>query len=176
MNRILLLFESKRANVNKGGAYKRWTSTRGRKPQLRSIDILRLCLRYLKSRWVTYKLCPICGLIPTSFYVWLDYGMQVLLRVVQKSNKKIFEVRWPSVDEMKMLAALLQRNRRLGPLIAGIIAIIYERHMLCDTYTDSDLKNAYWERFIQANAVKESICLEIQRRMHPCRCEFSWKL
>ena len=84
---------------------------------------------------MTYKLCPISGLIPTPLQAWLDYGIQVLLRIVQKRDKTDFDARWPSVDEMKMSVALLQINCRLGPLLAGRFAIMVVGRMPCATYT-----------------------------------------
>lgn len=77
-HKILPLFEQERMLVNNGGPYQSVISQRGRKPQLKSIDILGMCLWFLKFRCVSYRLCLIFGVGPTTLYVWLDFGMEVL--------------------------------------------------------------------------------------------------
>eukprot|EP00171_Calliarthron_tuberculosum_P001424 IDg1424t1 len=121
---LLPLFDIERPRVNKGGPYRRTESPRGRRPQLESIDLLGLALFYLKSCDSVYRACPIFGIVPSSVYVWLDYSLQVLERVVKRSDEVDFAIVWPDKEAKRKSAALLQRNRRLGPLLSGVFAIM----------------------------------------------------
>ena len=75
----------------------------------------------LKSRCPLYKLCTVFGVVPSSMYVWLDFGLEVLLRVVQNPAYVEYEIRWPIETEMRASAALLERNRQYGALLRGVL-------------------------------------------------------
>ena len=112
-----------------------------------------MALYYLKSRDPIYKMCPLFGAVPTSAYVWLDFSMEVLLRVVQNPSNTDFEIRWPSIDEMEASSAPLMRNRENGHLLKSCFAVLDGARMPCATYGDPTLNNAYWEGFTQAQEV-----------------------
>ena len=95
------------------------------------------------------SLCPVFGLAPSSLGVWLDYSLEVLLRVVKRKSRKEFEIRWPNVEEMRASASLLEHNRTYGHLLQGLFAITDIGRMPCADYTDVDLQNAYFEGFTQ---------------------------
>jgi len=150
---ILPLFETARAQVNGGSPYRATRSNRGRRPQLLSIDILGLALYYLKSRDPIYKMCPFFGLVPSSAYVWLDFALEVLKKVVTYDNNKDFEVRWPTPAEMRESAGLLERNRQYGSVLKGVFGILDGARMPCATHGQPLLENAYWEGFTQGHEV-----------------------
>lgn len=108
-------FTWERQRCNWGSPYRNGVKTRGRKPQLKSIDLLVMALWYLKTRATMFSLCPIFGLVPSSIGVWLDYSLEVLLRVVKKKTRKEFEIRWPTEAEMQTSSSILQSNRTFGP-------------------------------------------------------------
>ena len=150
INNLLPLFEVQRANVNFGSPFRMGPKSRGRKPLLRSIDLLGLVLWYLKVRNTIYSLCPIFGVTDSTVGVWLDYGLEVLKRVVVQKEEKDYEIRWPSYEEMKASAALLENNRINGLLLTGVFAVTDGGRMPCADYTDCNLQNAYFEGFTQA--------------------------
>eukprot|EP00171_Calliarthron_tuberculosum_P023637 IDg23637t1 len=150
IERILPHFESERRHVNFGGPYRTGASTRGRPAQLRSIDVLGLVLWFLKCRNPVYRLCPVFGIVPSSIHVWLDYGLEVLTRVVRRPELRDFEIRWPTEEEMRSSSALLEHNRQYGHLLRGVFAVLDGGRMPCASYVDADLQNAYWEGFTQA--------------------------
>ncbi len=113
-------------------------------PQLSSIDLIGLALWYLKTLCAANRLCPVFGVVPSSVYVWIDYAMEVLLKVVKDKSKSEFEVRWPSVAEMEESNAILKRNRACGMLLEGVFAVMDGGRMPCADYTDVDTQNAYY--------------------------------
>lgn len=146
---ILPYFEQERAKLNWGSPYRRGPKTRGRRAQLKSIDLLGMALWYLKTRATMYSLCPIFGLVQTSVGVWLDYSLEILLRVVKKKTRQEFEIRWPNETEMEASSMLLQTNRTFGPLMKGEFAVTDGGRMPCADYTDPNMQNAYFEGFTQ---------------------------
>ena len=153
ITRLLPYFIEIRHSVNYGGPYRFSSTLRGRKPYLDSIDILGLVLRYLKSRDSIYRLCPIFGIVPGTISVWLDYAMEVLFRVMQRTELPDIEIHWPTLQEMEVSTRLLQRNRQYGPLLKGVLAVMDGGCMPCPSYVQPDLQNAYWEGFTQAHEV-----------------------
>jgi len=146
---LLPRFEEARKTLNFGSPYRRSNSTRGRRPQLTSIDLIGLVLYYLKSRDPLYKLCPIFGVVPTTAQVWLDFSLEIMKKVVTKTGAPDFEIRWPTVEEMRASAALLQRNRELGRLLKGVFSITDGARMPCAIHGDPFLENAYFEGYTQ---------------------------
>ena len=150
LQRLLPYFEYERSRLNYGSPYRVAPKTRGRHPQLRSVDLLGLALWYLKTRGTKYNLCPIFGIVPASITVWLDFSLEVLLNVVEKRSRAYFEIRWPTEEEMLASSLLLQHNREYGPLLKGVFAVTDGGRMPCADYTEPNLQNAYYEGFTQS--------------------------
>ena len=91
--------------------------------------------------------------MPGTVSVWLDNGMEVLFRVMQKTDVPDFEIRWPTLQEMEASTRLLQRNRQYGPLLKGGFAVMEGGRMPRPSYVQPDLQNAFWEGFAQAHEV-----------------------
>ena len=153
VDRILPKFERVRARFNYGSPYRKGPKTRGRVPQVDSMDLLGPALWYLKSRCTMYSLCPVFGLVPTTVSVWLDYALEVLLRVVNKRKHRDFEIRWPTVDEMKLSAELLWKSRPQWHLLRGVFGVVDGGRMPCAHYVDPELQNAFFEGFTQNEEV-----------------------
>lgn len=149
IQRILPHFEFERLRFNYGSPYRRGPKTRGRRLHISSIDLLGMVLWYIKTSGTQYELCPNFGLVPSSVGVWLDYAMEVLIRTVKKRDRKDFEVRWPSPEEMHASAELLRRNRGNGFLLNGVFAVVDGGRMPCADYINRDLQNAYYEGYTQ---------------------------
>ena len=141
------------AITNFGSPCRTGNSRCGRKPILRSVDLLGLALWFLKSCDPPYKLCLIFGVIPSTLYCWLNYALEVLYRLVQNKNIADFEIRWPSPAEMKSSCQLLESNRQNGFLLKGVFAVVDGARMPWATYADPKLQNAYWEGFTQGHEV-----------------------
>ena len=146
---LMPIFEVERQRCNYGSPYRTGPKTRGRPPFLRSCDILGMALWYLKTKGSMYSLCPIFGVVPSSMGVWMDYCLEVLLHVVKRKSRKEFEIRWPTVEEMKASSALLERNRVYRPFLKGVFAVTDGGRMPCADYTDTNLQNAYFEGYTQ---------------------------
>ena len=149
LERLLLYFELERRKRNFGSPYRCKPKTRGRHPQLESVYLLGLALWYVKTKHSLFHLCPIFGIVPSSVGVWLDYALEVLLHVVKKKRLPAFEIRWPTMDEMKASALLLRRHRQYVPLLEGVFAVTDGARMPCADYTNVDLQNAYFEGYTQ---------------------------
>ena len=148
-NKLMPLFEYERERCNYGSPYRIGPKVRGRKPFLRSCDLLGMALWYLKTKASMYSLCPIFGVVPSSIGVWMDFSLQVLLHVVKRKSRREFEIRWPSVEEMEASSSLLQSNRVYGPFLKGVFAVTDGGRMPCADYTDKNLQNAYYEGYTQ---------------------------
>ncbi len=92
-----------------------------------------------------YQLCPVFGVVQTTLSVWLDYALEVLLRVVSSKHNTPVEIRWPTCTEMQASASLLQNNRPLGALLTDVFAMTDGARMPCAEFTDVDVQNAYFE-------------------------------
>lgn len=144
---LLPHFESVRNTVNYGSPYRRGKKTRGRKPTVRTVDVLGLVLRYLKTSGRQYDLCGMFGLVPSSVSCWIDYGLAVLLKALRKKNVESFRVKWSTPAEMISSHNLLRYNRQNGFLLPNVFAIMDGGRMLCADYQDEDLQNAYYEGY-----------------------------
>ena len=40
------------------------------------------------------------GIVPSSVYVWVDYGLTVLMEVFKDKTVREFRVKWPGQEEM----------------------------------------------------------------------------
>ena len=103
---ILLYFATERSRFSFGSRYRQGRKTTGQKPLLDTIYLLGMALWYLKTRGTMYSLCPIFRIVGSSICVWMDYSLEVPLCVMKR--KKEFEIRWPTHDEQKASAALLE--------------------------------------------------------------------
>ena len=153
LNDVLHLFDTKRIQLNYGSPYRKSEKYNGAKHQLESINVIGLCLWYLKSGDPMYKLCPIFGIVPSTVRAWLEYGLEVLLSVVRDQKNTQFAIAWPKYSEMVQSAALLQQDRQNGRTLGGVFGIMGGERMPCGTYTDPYVQNAYWEGFTQADEV-----------------------
>lgn len=63
--------------------------------------------------------------------------MEVMQNVCMKENYSALQVKWPSVDEMKESAALLENNRILEPLLMNALKFVDAVRHLCANYIDS---------------------------------------
>lgn len=127
-----------------------------------------------KSLDPMYRLCSIFVVIASDVSAWLDYGMKVLVSVLQWEALTYFELHWPTVQYMQPPSNLLSRNRQYGPLIHAFLHRWMWAHampiLLWIWRSDCIL-----ERFTQAYEV--STCfLEIFGRIDTFRNQISWKL
>lgn len=72
-----------------------------------------------------------------------------LHQMVRKRSSLDYEIKLPTVPEMKESAAFLESNRPNGQLLSGIFGITDGRSMPCAYYTNSEFQNSYWEVFTQ---------------------------
>ena len=97
--------------------------------------------------------------MPTTVSVWLDYVLEVLLRVVNKRKHRDFEIRWPTVDEMKLSAELLWKNRPQGHLLRGVFGVVDGSRMPCAHYVDPELQNAFSKASGRTRKLQIFLCL-----------------
>eukprot|EP00172_Hildenbrandia_rubra_P002294 Plantae.Rhodophyta-Hildenbrandia_rubra.ctg30402.p1 GENE.Plantae.Rhodophyta-Hildenbrandia_rubra.ctg30402~~Plantae.Rhodophyta-Hildenbrandia_rubra.ctg30402.p1 ORF type:complete len:262 (+),score=16.55 Plantae.Rhodophyta-Hildenbrandia_rubra.ctg30402:507-1292(+) len=143
--KLLPLYEAARLRVNYGSPYRKGRSPRGRRPQMRSIDLLGLALWRLKSRCRRREMCFLFGVAPTTLNMWLNCSLEALWRVVKRKSNADFEIEWPTVDQMKESAGLIERNRRYGAALRGALAVAGGGRMPCAERGDESMQNAYHE-------------------------------
>ena len=112
-----------------------------------------MVLWYLKSKDPIYKLCPVFGVVPSTASVWLDYGVEVMSKVIEGNECKYFAVKWPDEDQMRHSASILEQNRNHDGLLNGVFAVMDGGRMLCSRNGDPNIQNAYWEGFSQSREV-----------------------
>ena len=145
LTRILPPFEAERFRLRYDSPYRQTDSGRGRRPQLRSVDLIGLALWYLKSSGSAQSMCPVFGLVPSSLNVWLSYSLEVLWRAVKDPSREAFAIRWPTEEEMRASSSLLERNREYGVVLKGIFGIMDGARMPCADYTNKNIQNACYE-------------------------------
>lgn len=124
LDHLLPLFDEQRQRVNYGSPYRKGPKMRGRPPALESIDILGLVLCYLKSSCNQNQLCRPFGIAQTSVGVWIEYGMQVLHRIVSHTANTQFRVEWPTPQQItESNAVLSQQLPANDPALHGVFAV-----------------------------------------------------
>lgn len=91
-------------------------------------------LWFLKSKACTHEICSIFGIVPFSAYVRLDFGMEVLYKVVINPRNMDFEIRLSTTNEMYESSLLLEQNRQYGTLLRGVFAVTDGARMPCTMY------------------------------------------
>ena len=94
---------------------------------------------YVETKCTLFSLCQVFEIVPSLIGVWMDYPLEVLLHVVKRKNRKEFEIRWHSVEEMKASSALLEQNTVHRRLLLGFFAISDAGRMPCADFTNLDL-------------------------------------
>lgn len=150
---VVPAFEHERKKDNFGSPYGTSRLTRGGRALLESFDLDILSVYYMYSRDAVYKMCPIFGIVPSSAHAWLDFSMEVLLRVVKHPKNPWFEIRLPNEEQIQGSAALLENDRVNGHLLRGILAVMDGDLMPCATYRSPELQKSFWEGFTQAEEV-----------------------
>lgn len=112
-----------------------------------SVDILCLVLRYLKIICLQMALFPMFGLVPSSTYVWIDYGLEIFCKVLPDKTNVASKVSWPTSSEMKASSQILVNNRLNGRLMKGVFSLFYKGRIQCADYDDRDLKDGYYEGY-----------------------------
>ena len=86
-------------------------------------------------------------LVPSTDSLWLEDALKVSLRVVKKGKNKELEIRWPTVEEMRLSADLLQSSVLNGYLLGDVYGSVDGGRMPCAHYVNADLQNAYFKGF-----------------------------
>lgn len=108
LDTLLPLFTQVRPTVNYGSPYRTSESPREGKPIIETIDLLGLLLLYLKSSDRQYKLAHIFGLVPSSLSVWIDYALEIMVKIIELNWNSDLRVEWPIATEMTESARLLK--------------------------------------------------------------------
>lgn len=92
---ILPKFLEKRKLVNEGSPFLDVPKNRktGKKLQSSFVDILGLSLWFLKGKNPAHRLFTVFGLVHSSIYIWLDFGLDVLYKTVICPYNTEFEIR-----------------------------------------------------------------------------------
>lgn len=53
----------------------------------------------------------------------MDYSFDVLLNVVKRKSQSACQIRWPTVEEIKVSSSLLGNNRVCGSFLRGVFAV-----------------------------------------------------
>lgn len=108
---------------------------------------------YLKSEHPMYWFCSLFSVVPSTVQVWLEFSLEIPLRIVRQRYTTSFEIRWPNHSEMEMSAKLLCDNRRHGALLRVVSGVTDGGRLRCAKYIHKALQNAFREGFTQADEV-----------------------
>lgn len=71
LDTLLPWFHNKRFDIHGGSPYRHGNGPNGRKPLLRSVDILGLALTYIRTSDILQELCRVFGVTPSTISDWL---------------------------------------------------------------------------------------------------------
>lgn len=98
---LLPLFIENRTAVYYGSHFCRAVKTRGWRTQLESIVVIGLVIVFLKTKDPSHRLRPIFGVVPRALQTWLDFGMEVALRIVRRDDCDKLLITSPRVSQIK---------------------------------------------------------------------------
>ena len=107
LNILLPLFATEKATVNYGSPFRKGPKIFGRRSLFPTVDLLGMALWFMKTKSAMYQLCPVFGMTPTNLSVWLEFSLEVLIKVVTGNGHPAFRMKWPTPPEMRQSAALL---------------------------------------------------------------------
>lgn len=109
------------------------------------MDFLILALYYLSAKSDIDQLCPFSAVFASMLYVWVEYFLYFQLKSVKSKKSLYLHIFWPSIEDKKASAALLEKIRRTVPLLKEFFGITNDGQFKCQNYGDTDLQVAYSE-------------------------------
>lgn len=109
--------------------------------------MLGLVLCYVKSSALQLTLCPMFGLVPSSVQLFVDYGMEILFKVIKNKKDDKFNVKWPDEDGISEYNESLVHKIPNGRLLKGIFGVVDGVCLPCADSDDADLQNVYYEGY-----------------------------
>lgn len=94
-------------------------------------------------------MCLVFGLTPSSQSDWLDYSLGILLHVASDRHEKDFRVFWLTIEEIKSSCAQLTNKRSYGGLFDGAFEVTDGFRLLCVSFANNDMQNAYYQGYTQ---------------------------
>lgn len=73
--------------------------------------------------------------------------MKVLVQILRRNRLGVTEVCWTRHRQIKALARLLRANRECGELFSGGFTVVVGGRLICDSYSNPELQNAFWEGY-----------------------------
>lgn len=98
---VLPMFTKRLGAMPRASPYPVLNRPQGRKPFLRPIDLLGLCLWYLSSGDVIYMWSPGFGMVPSSISARLNLGLNVLWEVTPNNEIPAARIEWHTPEEME---------------------------------------------------------------------------
>lgn len=120
---------------------------------------------FSKNRDPLFRLCLGFGVVPSTAEVWIDFGLEIMLRGVRNTRWNIFETRWPNEDEMRHSAGLVERNRNWGLLCGVYLVWRIEDVCVVLNYSDSDAQNAHCKRSQNVMRLRTCLCVTLMVRL-----------
>lgn len=111
---VVPLFEHHRSFVPYVSPYLKAPKRSGRSAHLDSVDLVGLASCYLRVSESITRLSMTFGAIPSSASVWLNYGLELMLRFVRLGYNTDVKVKWPSVEEIDASARLKTMRLEVG--------------------------------------------------------------
>lgn len=96
-----------------------------------------------------YLVCYLLGnnCSSTTVNVWIDYGMHVLEYMFTKMTNPVWKISWPTADEMELSFKLLENNRKYGPILKGVFAIMDGARFKNTNYVNTEIQNDFYNGF-----------------------------
>lgn len=133
-----LLFTQYPCTTNFCNPYRTGPKKRGRRLRMKSVDLLRLALYYVKSSSRRYALCAVFGKVPTSVTEWARYITEVLCNMCVKKKDSVLQVSLPKPEKMKESSALLQISKPDGELFENSFGIVDSGRLLYPNYAHAN--------------------------------------
>lgn len=130
---------------------------------LQNVYILGSILWYLKSTELCNGLCQIFGMVQDFVAVWLEFGLEVLYQVYERSLLPMAAVSWTSLEQMEESSMLPQNKRHHGHLLRDMFGVVDGARLLCGDYIDMDLQNVFHESYTQSVEIINFLVYDFRR-------------
>lgn len=84
-------------------------------------------------------MCTLSGIIRSSLKAWLNFSLEVLVRVCRRKMHEDVLVEWSSKERIKTSGDLLVNNSPAGKLLSGVFSVMDGGRVLCAEYIDEGL-------------------------------------
>lgn len=132
---------------------------------METIDRLGLLLWYFKSSDRHYKLAPVFSLVPTSLSAWINYAVEVRIKIIDLNLNSDVRVQWPAPAELVKSIRLLKNNRPNVPILSNIFRVLDGSRIPYADYVNADVQNPYYDGYKTSVVDTNLLCYNFKGKL-----------